>query len=257
LAAVRFAAVVALVLGLTACSVISTLIDGWKYAKAVEADLEVATGVKPRVGFDWQNGRLLSVTVLYPQLYESKPLAALAEIVRRSVESHFQQKPEDVVLSFSLGRTGSGTTAQVERRMKVANNELNSARPREGGDPGRIPAFAGMSGPWRHPTASLRGATATKQSSRCASRSGIASLALANDAQATLFSRRLSRPSFAHDHAQLASREIKGGEAPKGVCRPFIRKRLGSFSNPFASANGPYLPTYGLRSLDGGPYGHR
>jgi hypothetical protein len=34
LATVRFATLVALVLGLTACSMISTLIDGWKYAKA-------------------------------------------------------------------------------------------------------------------------------------------------------------------------------------------------------------------------------
>src|SRR4029077_8048208 len=85
------------------CGVISTLVEGSKYAKAVEADLESATGVRPSVGFNWSNGRLLTVTVAYPQLYERKPLAALAEIVRRSVESHFRQKPEDIVLSFSLG----------------------------------------------------------------------------------------------------------------------------------------------------------
>jgi hypothetical protein len=47
LAASRFAAFAALalglVLGLAACGVISTLVEGWKYAKAVEADLESAT----------------------------------------------------------------------------------------------------------------------------------------------------------------------------------------------------------------------
>jgi len=90
LAAFRPATFVALalglVLGLAACGVISTLVEGWKYAKAVEADLESATGVKPSVGFKWENGRLLTVTVAYPQLYEKKPLAALADIVRRSVE---------------------------------------------------------------------------------------------------------------------------------------------------------------------------
>jgi len=57
LAASRFAAFAALplglVLGLAACGVISTLVEGWKYAKAVEADLESATGVKPSVGFKW------------------------------------------------------------------------------------------------------------------------------------------------------------------------------------------------------------
>jgi len=113
LAAFRLAALLAVALGLAACGVIGTLVDGWRYAKAVEADLENTTGVKPSVGFNWSNGRLLTVTVAYPQLYERKPLAALAEIVRRSVESHFQQKPKDVVLSFSLGPSGSGTVAQV------------------------------------------------------------------------------------------------------------------------------------------------
>ena len=114
LAAFRLAAFVALALGLAACGVISTLVEGWKYAKAVEADLESATGVKPSVGFKWENGRLLTVTVAYPQLYEKKPLAALAEIVRRSVETHFKQKPEDIELSFSLGRSGSGTVAELQ-----------------------------------------------------------------------------------------------------------------------------------------------
>jgi hypothetical protein len=113
LATFRFASFVALALGLAACGVISTLVEGWKYARAVEADLESATGVKPSVGFNWSNGRLLTVTVAYPQLYERKPLAALAEIVRRSVEAHFKQKPEDIELSFSLGRSGSGREAQV------------------------------------------------------------------------------------------------------------------------------------------------
>ena len=115
LAASRFGAFVALALGLAACGVISTLVEGWKYAKAVESDLESATGVKPWVGFKWQNGRLSTVTVAYPQLYEKKPLATLAEIVRRSVETHFKQKPEDIELSFSLGRSGSGTEARVGR----------------------------------------------------------------------------------------------------------------------------------------------
>jgi hypothetical protein len=57
-AAFRFAALLAVALGVTACGVISTLVEGWKYAKAVEADLEAATGVRPSVGFNWSNGRL-------------------------------------------------------------------------------------------------------------------------------------------------------------------------------------------------------
>jgi hypothetical protein len=113
-AAFRFAVFIALALGLAACGVISTLVEGWKYAKAVETDLESATGVKPSVGFKWENGRLLTVTVAYPQLYERKPLVALAEIVRHAVETRFKQKPEDIELSFSLRSSGSGTEARLE-----------------------------------------------------------------------------------------------------------------------------------------------
>jgi hypothetical protein len=68
--------------------------------------------VKPSVGFNWSNGRLLTVTVAYPALYEKKPLAALAEIVRRSVESHSNKSPRTSVV-FSLGSSGSGTLAQA------------------------------------------------------------------------------------------------------------------------------------------------
>ena len=109
----RVAAILAVAVSLAACDMISTLIDGWKYAKAVEADLEISTGIKPLVGFNWHNGRLVRVTVTFPRLYEAKPLREVAEIVRRSVTSQFKQTPEDIDLAFSLGRTSAGTTAQL------------------------------------------------------------------------------------------------------------------------------------------------
>jgi hypothetical protein len=46
----RVAALVVLALSLAGCDMISTLIDGFKYAKAVETDLEASTGMKPEVG---------------------------------------------------------------------------------------------------------------------------------------------------------------------------------------------------------------
>ena len=121
LAAFRFAAFVALALALAACGVISTLVEGWKYAKAVEADLESATGVKPSVGFKWENGRLLTVTVAYPQLYEKKPLAALAEIVRRSVENSFQTEARGhrAVLFIGAIRFRHGSGAAGGRRGRA------------------------------------------------------------------------------------------------------------------------------------------
>jgi hypothetical protein len=65
----RVVALFALALGLAACDMISTLTDGWKYAKVVESDLQRSTGMKPEVGFNWQNGRLQTVTVTFPRIY--------------------------------------------------------------------------------------------------------------------------------------------------------------------------------------------
>jgi hypothetical protein len=109
----KVAAFLFLAVGLAACGMIGTLVDGYKYAKAVENELEISTGIKPQVGFNWRNGRLVTVTVAFPQLYEAKPLRELAETVRRAVTSQFKQVPNDIQLVFSLGKTAPGTAAQL------------------------------------------------------------------------------------------------------------------------------------------------
>jgi hypothetical protein len=106
-------AIIILAAGLAACGVVSTLLDGFKYAKAVEADLEEVTGMKPGVGFNWNNGRLVSVTVTFPRLYEAKPLGELAEAARASVAKQFKQTPQNIVLAFALGAGTPGRTAQA------------------------------------------------------------------------------------------------------------------------------------------------
>jgi hypothetical protein len=106
-------AIVVLAGGLAACGVISTLVDGFKYAKAVETDLDEATGVKPAVGFNWNNGRLVSVTVTFPHLYETKPIGELAEAARTAVTKEFKQTPDNIVLAFNLGKAAPGKTAQA------------------------------------------------------------------------------------------------------------------------------------------------
>jgi hypothetical protein len=108
-------AILVLAAGLAACGPISTLTDGFKYAKAVEADLEAVTGLKPGVGFNWHNGRLVSVTVTFPSLHKDKPLAELAEAVRSAVGRGFKQTPENIVLSFALGKSAPGTTADASQ----------------------------------------------------------------------------------------------------------------------------------------------
>jgi hypothetical protein len=81
----------------------SSLTNGISYARAVESDLEAAAGSKPQVGFNWRNGRLVTVTVTFPRLHDAKPLRDVAETVRAAVSMEVKQTPEDIVLVFSLG----------------------------------------------------------------------------------------------------------------------------------------------------------
>jgi hypothetical protein len=109
----RIAAFLVLAMSLSAGDMASTLVHGFEYANAAASDLESTADMKPQVGFNRNNGRLIAVTVTFPQLYETRPLPGLAAMVRRSVISHFQQPPETIVLAFSLGKTPPGTTAQL------------------------------------------------------------------------------------------------------------------------------------------------
>ncbi len=99
----RAVVIVFLALALSACDAVATLKDGL-HKQAVKGDLEQSTGVKPRVGFNWRNGRLTSVTVLFPKLYETKPLGDLAGLVRAAVTKEFKQTPDAIVLSFALDK---------------------------------------------------------------------------------------------------------------------------------------------------------
>ena len=106
------AIVILAALGLAACGVVSSLVDGMKYAEAVETDLETATGIKPAVGFNWKNGRLASVTVTFPRLYDARPIGELADQTRAAVTKEFKQAPGNIVLAFNLG-AAPGRTAQA------------------------------------------------------------------------------------------------------------------------------------------------
>jgi len=98
----KIAAALVFALTLAACDAINTLTEGLSHAKAVESDLEGSTGMRPQVGFNWYNGRLVSVTVTYPRIIESKPLHDLAEAARAAVSKEFKQTPERIVLGFAL-----------------------------------------------------------------------------------------------------------------------------------------------------------
>src|SRR5262252_5056290 len=108
-------------ISLTACDVTSTLVEGSKQARAVESALETATGVKPNVGFNWQNGHLTSVTVIFPAIPETKPLRELADEVRATVGKEFKEGANNVVLAFSLGKSVPSTKADASALSRMAS----------------------------------------------------------------------------------------------------------------------------------------
>jgi hypothetical protein len=95
---------VVLAVGLAGCGAVDLISSGLKYAKAVEADLKEATGVRPEVGFNWRNGNLRSVTETFPRVYAGKPLGELADTVREVVARDFRQTPDTIVLAFELNK---------------------------------------------------------------------------------------------------------------------------------------------------------
>jgi adenylosuccinate lyase len=95
-----------LVLGLAACDAVSTMQEGAQQAKGVEAELEQSVGLKPQVGFNWVNGRLRSVNVMFPRIHETNSLRELTETVRTAIASQFKQTPDQIVVGFVL-RTGA------------------------------------------------------------------------------------------------------------------------------------------------------
>jgi hypothetical protein len=104
-------AVAVLAAALAGCDAVNTVTEGLKHSKAVEADIAETTGVKPNVGFNWNNGKLTSVTVQFPKLYEDKPLRELAALARNAVAKEFKQTPKTIVLAFAID---PATTAEAD-----------------------------------------------------------------------------------------------------------------------------------------------
>jgi hypothetical protein len=106
----KIIAVLVMAAALAGCDLVSALKDGLKHAGAVETDLAEVTGVRPQVGFNWNNGRLTSVTVNFPRLYEEKPLRELAGLARAAIAKEFKETPKTILLSFTLD---PATTAEA------------------------------------------------------------------------------------------------------------------------------------------------
>lgn len=109
----RAAAIAFLAVTLASCDLVDNMTEGFKHANDVASDLESSTGMRPGVGFKWTNGKLVSVSVQFPKLYETKPLRELVEMVQASSSKHFKQAPGTIVLSFEV-TPAAGKTAQAQ-----------------------------------------------------------------------------------------------------------------------------------------------
>lgn len=107
----RLVVILLCAVGLAGCDMIKSATNMFEYAKAAAADLEVTTGVKPYVGFNWNNGKLTQVTVTFPRLLEEKPIRELAGLARSAVVKEFNQEPGSIVLSFVLDHQGAAKQA--------------------------------------------------------------------------------------------------------------------------------------------------
>jgi hypothetical protein len=85
-----------------ACGAVDTIRSGYQHSQSVAAALEKSLGTKPQVGFNWHNGALTSVTIVFESMPQDKTLAEIAASSRKAVLEEFEQRPHQIVLSFSL-----------------------------------------------------------------------------------------------------------------------------------------------------------
>ena len=100
---VKALAVLALGLGLASCDAIKSLWTSSTEARATAESLEKSLGVKPQVGFNWTNGRLVTVTAAFPRPFADKSIDEVAEKTRSAVKANFHQTPTHIMLQFEIG----------------------------------------------------------------------------------------------------------------------------------------------------------
>ncbi|EAA3799239.1 hypothetical protein DOQ73_23585 [Salmonella enterica subsp. enterica] len=91
-----------LVILLAGCDIASSMKDGLKYSELAAKDLEKNIGIKPFVGFSWNNGALTTVSVTFPSIPDSKQLEEISQLVEKSIKYNFKQRPEQIVISFNI-----------------------------------------------------------------------------------------------------------------------------------------------------------
>lgn len=91
-----------LVAALTGCDAVDSLRHGLEHAQAVSAELEQSLGIKPFVGFNWNNGYLTQVSITFESVPANFTPTEIAAISRTAIRQEFDQDPERILVSFAF-----------------------------------------------------------------------------------------------------------------------------------------------------------
>lgn len=89
---------------LCACNAADTIGNGFSHSQAVTQSLLQSTGEKPFVSFNWSNGSLNSVNVMFPKVPQKLTLAQIKQLVKEAVSKEFKQKPDQLLVSFNFSQ---------------------------------------------------------------------------------------------------------------------------------------------------------
>jgi len=102
----RFLVLAALSMALGGCNVVNAVKEGMEQSEAAASSIEKQVGVKPDVGFNFQNGSFTAATVVFNSV-PSASLPELEKISRKAVVASFKSEPERLVVSFVFKKNGT------------------------------------------------------------------------------------------------------------------------------------------------------
>src|SRR5262249_53382965 len=88
-----------LVILVCGCDAVSNVKELVAQSNEAERAVEQQVGAKPRIAFNWQNGRLVTVTVQFGSV-PSMGIAEVEKISREAVLAAFKQEPNNLVVAF-------------------------------------------------------------------------------------------------------------------------------------------------------------
>ncbi len=100
--ALRFNFVLMFTMLLLGCNAADTITNGMKHTEAISKTLLEATGEKPFIGFNWSNGTLHNINIMFDKPPQKLTLAQIKQLAKTAVAAQFKQQPEQLIISFSF-----------------------------------------------------------------------------------------------------------------------------------------------------------